>query len=252
MKISLPSLFIFGSNKQTKDAKPDHCRAAEDRRAAAPDHPSLTFDITIMIIDHHHHHHHHDYHHHGDDRQHGSDNKPHLPWPLVDLCLNSSHDPGAPLSQPALAVTWGASCEIVVTYLSTVNNGFWRRKRKEDEEGHRVTIVTRSLEWIEWSRVWDWSLRAISASKRHHDLKAQVVTRLTIWIFGHLVTFSAYKSYKLLHKILPVQVWWTWVFLWKFHMDIFFGPFQMWMCWLILCGWNVLVVILAAHKIVNM
>ena len=117
-----------------------------------------------------------------------------------------------------------------------------RRKRKE-KEGHRVTIVTRSLVWLDWSRVWDWSLRAISASKRHHDLKAQVVTRLIIWIFGHLVTFSAYKSYKLLHKILPVQVWWTWVFLWKFHMDIFFGPFQMWMCWLILCGWNVLVVI---------
>merc|ERR1719209_613528 len=46
----------------------DHSRAAEDRRAAAPDHSSL-------------------------------------PWPLVDLCLNSSHDPGAPLSQPALAVT---------------------------------------------------------------------------------------------------------------------------------------------------
>ena len=92
------SLFIFGSNKQ-KNAKPDHSRAAEDRRAAAPDHPSLTFDITIMIINHH------DYHHHGDDRQHGTKKKSHLPWPLVDLCLNSSDDPGPPLSQPALAVT---------------------------------------------------------------------------------------------------------------------------------------------------
>ena len=39
--------------------------------------------------------------------------------------------------------------------------------------------------------------------------------------------------------------------MWKFHMDIFCGPFQMWMCWLVLCGWNALVVILVAHKIVN-
>ena len=141
------SLFIFGSNKQTKNAKPDHSRAAEDRRAAAPDHPSLTLEITIMIIDHHHHHHH-DYHHHGDDRQHSTQNNSHLPWPLVDLCLNSSDDPGPPLSQPALAVTWGASCEIVVTFLSTTCSMRRRRKRKEEEEGHRVTIVTRLLEWL--------------------------------------------------------------------------------------------------------
>ena len=86
------------------NAKPDHSGAAEDRRAATPDHPSLTLEITIMIIDHHHHHHH-DYHHHGDDRQHGSHNNSHLPWPLVDLGLNASHDPGPPLSQPTLAVT---------------------------------------------------------------------------------------------------------------------------------------------------